>query len=48
METTKTLHINNPSEELVAFIKKAQQEKRERLDEICNKYKHLLHADEIH
>ena len=31
METTKTIRIPNPSKELVAFIEKAQQQKKERL-----------------
>lgn len=31
METTKTIKIPNPSEELVAFINKAHQKKNEQL-----------------
>ncbi|MDE6498694.1 MAG: hypothetical protein K2L21_08545 [Muribaculaceae bacterium] len=31
METTDTIRIPNPSKELVAFIEKAQQMKKERL-----------------
>lgn len=39
METTNTIRIPNPSKELVAFIEKAQQEKRERMRIICEKYR---------
>ncbi len=42
METSNTIRIPNPSKELVAFIEKAQQQKRERMGEICDKYRRLL------
>lgn len=32
METTNTIRIPNPSKELVAFIEKVQQQKKERLE----------------
>lgn len=44
METTNTIRIPNPSKELVAFIKEAQQEKKERMDKICDKYRKLIHG----
>lgn len=31
METTNTIRIPNPSKELIAFIKKTQQQKEERM-----------------
>lgn len=43
METTNTIRITNPSKELVAFIEKAQREKKERLEKICAKYRKLIH-----
>ena len=42
METTNTIRIPNPSKELVAFIEKAQQRKKERMEKICDKYRKLL------
>ena len=42
METTTTIRIPNPSEKLVAFIEKAQKQKQERMEQICNKYLKLL------
>lgn len=42
METTNTIRIPNPSEKLVAFIEKAEQQKNERMQQICNKYLKLL------
>lgn len=42
METTNVIRIPHPSEELVAFLKKTQAEKRERLDHICDKYNRLI------
>ncbi len=44
METTNTIRIPNPSRELVAFIKEAQQEKKERTRKICDKYRKLIHG----
>ncbi len=44
METTNTIRIPNPSRELVAFIKKAQQEKKERMKKICDKYRKLVNG----
>lgn len=41
METTNTIRITHPSNELVAFIEKAQQQKSERMNEICDKYRKL-------
>ncbi len=43
MKTTNIIQIPNPSKELVAFIKEAQQKKRERMKLICDKYRKLLH-----
>ena len=43
MEIPKTIRIPNPSKELVAFIEKAQQEKRERMRIICEKYRKQLY-----
>lgn len=42
METTNTIRIPHPSKELVAFIEKAQQQKKEHLKTICDKYRKLL------
>jgi len=42
METTNTIRIPNPSKELVAFIEKAQQKKKERMKNICDKYRKIL------
>lgn len=42
METTNTICILNPSKELVAFMEKAQRQKKERMQQICNKYLKLL------
>lgn len=42
MKTTDTIRIPNPSMELVAFIKEAQQQKKERMQQICNKYRKLI------
>ncbi len=42
METTNTIRIPNPSQELVAFIEKAQTQKKERVKKICDKYRKLL------
>ena len=44
METTTTVRIPNPSGKLVAFIKEAQQEKKARMKEICDKYRKLIHG----
>lgn len=44
METTDTIHIPNPSKELVAFIEKARQRKKERMEKICEKYRRLLNG----
>lgn len=44
METTNTIRILNPSKELVAFIEKAQQQKKERMEKICEKYRKLIHG----
>lgn len=44
METTNTIRIENPSKRLVAFIEKAQQQKNERMKDICAKYRKLLHG----
>lgn len=38
METTNTIRIPNPSKELVAFIAKAQQQKKERMNKMRNKF----------
>lgn len=42
METTNTIRIPHPSKELVAFIEKAQQQKKAHLKIICDKYRKLL------
>lgn len=44
METTDTIRITHPSKELVAFIAKAQQQKKERMKQICDKYRKLLNG----
>ncbi len=42
METRNTLRIPFPSNDFVVFIEKAQQQKDERMQQICNKYLKLL------
>lgn len=42
METTNTIRIPNPSKELVAFIEKAQAQKKARMKTICDKYRKLI------
>ena len=42
MEPPNTIRIPHPSKELVAFIEKAQQQKKEQLKTICDKYRKLL------
>lgn len=42
METTDAIRIPNPSRELVAFIKEAQKDKRERMKKICDNYRNIL------
>lgn len=37
METTNTIYIKNPSPELVAFIEKTQDRKRERMQHLLEK-----------
>lgn len=44
METTNSIRITNPSKEFVAFIEKAQQQKKERMKEICDKYRKLING----
>lgn len=44
MKTTDTIKIPNPSKELVAFIKEAQREKKERMKKICDKYRKLING----
>ena len=44
MKTTETIQIPNPSKGLVAFIKEAQQEKKERMKNVCDKYRKQLHG----
>lgn len=44
METTGTVRIPHPSKELVAFLEEAQQEKKERMKKICDKYRKLVHG----
>lgn len=44
METTNAIRIPNPSRELVAFIKKAQQQKKERTNKVCDKYRKLING----
>ncbi len=38
METTNTIRIPNPSKELVAFIAKAQHQKKERMKELRKRF----------
>ncbi|MDE6265701.1 MAG: hypothetical protein K2M11_11250 [Paramuribaculum sp.] len=40
METTDTIRIPNPSKELVAFIERAQDRKKERTDRMREKFLH--------
>ncbi len=42
METTNVIRIPNPSSELIAFIEKARQRKKEHMQKICDKYRRLL------
>ena len=44
METTGTIRISKPTKELVAFIEKAQQQKRVRMESICDKYRKLING----
>ena len=44
MKTTNTIHIPNPSKELVAFIEDAQKRKKERMEKICEKYRRLING----
>lgn len=44
METTHIIRIPDPSKELVAFIEKAQQQKKERMKIICAKYRKLING----
>lgn len=44
METTDTIRITNPSNELVAFIQKAQKNKKEHMKAVCEKYRKLTHS----
>ena len=44
METTNTIRIPNPSRKLVAFMKGAQQQKKELMKKICEKYRKLVHG----
>ena len=44
METTNIIRIPNPSEKLVAFIEKAQQRKKERMEKICDKYRKQING----
>lgn len=41
MKTTNTIRIPNPSAELVAFIQKAQDDKRERMKRLRAQFKAL-------
>lgn len=41
MKTTKTIHIQNPSAELIAFIEKAHQRKKDRIKDLREKYKRI-------
>lgn len=41
METTAPIKIENPSVEFVAFIKRAQRDKKARMKAICDKYRKL-------
>ena len=38
MKTTKTIRIPNPPKELVAFIEKAQQQKKERMKKMRDNF----------
>lgn len=42
MQTTTTIRISRPSKELIAFIEKAQERKRERMKKNCDKYRKLI------
>lgn len=44
METTNTIRIPKPSRELVAFIEKVQQQKKERMKKIWDKYRKLTNG----
>lgn len=44
METTNTIRIPKPSRELVAFIERAQRQKKERMKKICDKYRKLTNG----
>lgn len=44
METTNTIRLTSPSKQLVAFIEKAQQQKKERMKTICDKYRRLING----
>lgn len=38
METTNTIRIPNPSKELVAFMEKVQQQKKERMQQMRERF----------
>lgn len=42
---TETIVINNPSPELLKFIEDRQKEKKEKMNEICEKYRKELEDD---
>ena len=44
METTNAIRIPKPSRELVAFIERAQRQKKERMKKICDKYRKLTNG----
>lgn len=44
MESTNTVRISHPSKELVAFIEKAQSQKKQRMKTICDKYRKLING----
>lgn len=44
METTDVIRIPNPSKELVAFMERAQQRKKERMQEIREKFLKTLNS----
>ena len=44
METTNTIRSPKPSRELVAFIERAQRQKKERMKKICDKYRKLTNG----
>ena len=44
METTNTIRIPKPTRELVAFIERAQRQKKERMKKICDKYRKLTNG----